>query len=67
MTRLVFGPGRDEMSVSGAAAVGDFLFLALDEGSSLVRLTRSHDGDYGALIGLITDEGVGRGGASVPG
>ena len=58
MTTLVFGPGRDEMSVSGAAAVGDYLFLALDEGSSLVRLTRSHDGDYGALIAYPMSEFV---------
>src|SRR6478609_5671587 len=50
MTTLVFGTGRDEMSVSGATAVGDYLFLALDEGASLVRLTRSLNGDYGAAI-----------------
>ena len=48
MTRLVFGTGRDEKSVSGAATIGDSLFLALDEGASLVRLTRSQNGDYGA-------------------
>jgi hypothetical protein len=50
MTKVVFGPGGGETSVSGAAAVGNHLFLAPDEGASLVRLTRSHNGDYSAPL-----------------
>jgi hypothetical protein len=50
MARLVFGPGKDpdELSLSGAAAVGEHLFLAPDEGTSIVRMTRTADGDYSA-------------------
>jgi hypothetical protein len=46
----MFGPGGGETSVSGAAAVRDHLFLTPDEGASLIRLTRSHNGDYGAPV-----------------
>ncbi|MGH3669753.1 MAG: DUF3616 domain-containing protein, partial [Pseudonocardiaceae bacterium] len=38
---------RDDQSLSGAAAIGKFLFVAPDEGASIVRL-RHHDtsGNY---------------------
>jgi hypothetical protein len=45
---LVFGPDvrREELSLSGAASSGDHLFLAPDEGESLIRLTRNNDDIY---------------------
>jgi len=38
--------GSDASSLSGAAAVGEHLFLAPDEGASLVRVRRSGGADY---------------------
>ncbi len=55
---LRFGPGagQDALSLSGAAAVGEYLFLAPDEGASLVRLRRSGDAGYGdATSYLVAD------------
>ena len=45
---LRLGAGGDALSLSGVAAVGEYLFLAPDEGASLVRLRRSGDAEYTA-------------------
>ena len=44
--RFGAGAGSDALSLSGAASVGEYLFLAPDEGASLVRLRRSGDAAY---------------------
>lgn len=48
MISLRFGAeaSTDALSLSGAASVGEYLFLAPDEGASLVRLRRSGNTDY---------------------
>jgi hypothetical protein len=45
---LEFGQAvaAEELSLSGVAAVGEWLFLAPDEGAALVRLSRRADGAY---------------------
>jgi Protein of unknown function (DUF3616) len=48
--RFGAGAGSGALSLSGAASVGEYLFLAPDEGASLVRLRRSGDAAYGDAI-----------------
>lgn len=52
MISLRFGAGAsvDSLSLSGAASVGEYLFLAPDEGASLVRLRRSGDTAYDEAV-----------------
>jgi uncharacterized protein DUF3616 len=51
LVALVFGLDvkREELSLSGAASSGVHLFLAPDEGDSLIRLTRNNDDIYDQL------------------
>jgi hypothetical protein len=54
---------RDDQSLSGAAAVGNFLFVAPDEGASIVRLQRHNaSGNYRAATEFAVADCV-----SVPG